>query len=65
MKLDKKKMEELRYCAEDLVRSGEKILGMLEGEKVKDSEDDDYEEDKKEKKGKPSKTDIMAAFIKK
>lgn len=58
MKLTEDKIRELKFAAEDMIRAGEKILGMLEGEKVK-------KEVKSEVKSKPSKTDIMAAFIKK
>lgn len=58
MKLTEEKKSELEYCAKDMIRMGEKILGMLEGDEVR-------KEVKSESKGKVTKVDLIAAFTKK
>lgn len=65
MKLTEEKKSELEYCAKDMIKMGEKILGMLAGEKVKKeaSKEEDYEDEDEDEK--PSKGKILAMFMKK
>lgn len=59
MKLTEEKKSELEYCAKDMIRMAEKILGMLEVDEVK------KEVKEEEGSSKPDKAKIVAMFMKK